>query len=93
MPLAEGPSIDGELLAVILLMLMGAAVLWAVAVIGGFFWARRAARGSGGYAVLWAAAAIVQCAPPLLGAFNSVLALGILTFAAQVVAFLTARKP
>ena len=93
MPLAEGPSIDGEVLAVLLFVLLALAILWVTAVVLGFIWATKAGRGSQPATVRWGVTAVVVCAPAVLGGPNPLLLLGaLLILGAQAACYAAARR-
>lgn len=93
MPLAEGPAIDGEVLAILLAVLLALGLLWLAAVVLGFKWAIGAGGGSRSAAIKWAVAAVVVCAPGLFAGPNPVLLLALLVVGAQAACYLAARRP
>ena len=93
MPLAEGPSIDGGTLAVILAVLVVMAVAWLTAVALGFRWAMRAARGDRNAAGLWTVAMVVVMLPGLVGGPNPLLLAGLAIAGAQALAYASVRRP
>ena len=92
MPLAEGPSIDGGTLAVILAVLVVMFVTWLAAVVLGFRWAARAARGDRASAWLWGGAASVVLLPGISAARTPVLLVSLAVVVAQALVFASARR-
>lgn len=93
MPLAEGPSIDGGTLAVILAVLVLLFLAWLGAVFLGFRWAARAARGDRNAAGLWWVAMVVVVLPGLLGGPNPLLLAGLPLVIAQAIVYASLRRP
>jgi hypothetical protein len=58
--LAEGPSIDGGVVALILAILLAIAIFTGVVTVGGAIWAYRAGRGARVSTVAWAVCAVIE---------------------------------
>ncbi|HVF03251.1 MAG TPA: hypothetical protein VNA20_00285 [Frankiaceae bacterium] len=92
MPLAEGPSISGELMAILLFLLLSAAALWVAAVALGFKWASETGRGSRNAAIKWSVAMVVVCAPGRLLWPSPLVLVVVLVLAAHGACYVAARR-
>ena len=91
MPLAEGPTIDGGTLALILGALLLLLCGWIAAVAVGFRSAPRAGRGSRPDAIRWAIAGFVELLPGLLAGPNVLLVPGLVVLGGQALLYFRAK--